>query len=226
MPVLIPLALNVGFYIEYLIREYGNFKSVKEKIPGILHFGIIGSIAVLAPIVGVFVMGDDVQINWLLYILVGLFSLAIGLTIIHKLRKKKIKKAIYATVVFMLIAMMFLIPLSSQISGVDNSRVKTLKELAVQHSAKIYGLNYIAPELLWSYGTKIPTLQSNGGLLKKPGDERFLLLTNSEEASRMKIFEKDYSVELLDTIDQNATSAGSKKYRERLVNLVFLMKSR
>ena len=47
MPVLIPLALNIGFYINYLIRAFKNMKDKREAIPVYFSFGLIGIIGIL-----------------------------------------------------------------------------------------------------------------------------------------------------------------------------------
>src|SRR5690554_2551759 len=40
MPVLIPLAINTGFYIEYICRRFSSMKK-SERIPVYLNFGLI-----------------------------------------------------------------------------------------------------------------------------------------------------------------------------------------
>ena len=51
MPVLIPLAINTGFYIDYIIREFKDLKSKKETYPVYFNFGLIGLLAILFPLI-------------------------------------------------------------------------------------------------------------------------------------------------------------------------------
>ena len=54
MPVLIPLAINIGFYIDYLIREFKNLKDKKETFPVYFQFGLIATVASVFWIIGFF----------------------------------------------------------------------------------------------------------------------------------------------------------------------------
>ena len=47
LPVLIPLALNTGFYIEYLFRRFTNMSDKREIIPVYFNFGLIGLIGLV-----------------------------------------------------------------------------------------------------------------------------------------------------------------------------------
>ena len=56
VPVLIPLALNTGFYIQYLIKNFKNLHSKKETIPVYINFGLIAFIGLSLPITLYFVL--------------------------------------------------------------------------------------------------------------------------------------------------------------------------
>ena len=45
LPVLIPLALNTSFYIEYLVRRFSVLKDKRETFPVFFNFGIIATVA-------------------------------------------------------------------------------------------------------------------------------------------------------------------------------------
>ena len=79
LPVLIPLAMNTSFYIEYLI---GSFKQIKNKIEnGLVYFsfGLIALIGFAAPIVVLFLFNSKLtdHISW--YILFTLVSFSCGI---------------------------------------------------------------------------------------------------------------------------------------------------
>jgi len=51
MPVLIPLAINIGFYIEYLFRCFKNMNDKRETFPVYFNFGLIAFIGISFPFV-------------------------------------------------------------------------------------------------------------------------------------------------------------------------------
>ena len=53
-PVLIPLAMNTGVYLMYLIRNFSDIKSAIEKTPVYVHFGVIILIGFAFPVAGFF----------------------------------------------------------------------------------------------------------------------------------------------------------------------------
>ena len=71
MPVLIPLALNTGFYIEYLIRRFKYIRDKRETIPVYFNFGLIGLIGLAAPIIGFITLKNTSFTNWFHFFLIS-----------------------------------------------------------------------------------------------------------------------------------------------------------
>ena len=88
MPVLIPLAMNIGFYIEYLIRRFKDLKDKRETFPVYFNFGLIALIGIAFPIFAYFFLKDHLTGYWFWYISASIVLFAIGLLIIKYLINK------------------------------------------------------------------------------------------------------------------------------------------
>ena len=90
MPVLIPLALNIGFYVEYLFRKFKTLINRGETVPVYLNFGLIASVGILLPFVSYIFFKKEIANLLGLYIAFSIISFAIGILIFWKLKKKEI----------------------------------------------------------------------------------------------------------------------------------------
>ena len=99
LPVLIPLALNTGFYIEYLFRRFSEITDKRETIPVYFNFGLIATIGLVFPIGGYFFLGvEALSGNWGWYIILSIVLFGIGFFIFQQLFQKKIKSVFYLTI--------------------------------------------------------------------------------------------------------------------------------
>ena len=99
MPVLIPLALNIGFYIDYLTREFKNIKHKRETIPVYFAFGLIASMGLLFGLLGFF-FGPFLT-GWVLirFLLITIILLLIGIFLIKSLKSNNIKISFYLLII-------------------------------------------------------------------------------------------------------------------------------
>ena len=216
MPVLIPLALNIGFYIEYLIREFKTIKSKKETIPVYFSFGLIASIASLFWGLGFF-FGPFLAGHILVrFIVTALILLIIGFYIFKFLKAKHIKNVFYLTIGFMLAIGLVALPISRIHVQADYKSVSELSEATVP----LYSLNNVSPEAIYNYGHKIPKLKSVDGI-SLPAEKQFNLLTEKENPQDFEELSKFYNIKFLDTYDLNASNKDSKGYKIRLVNQLY-----
>ncbi len=144
MPVLIPLALNIGFYIDYLIREFKTIKAKKETIPVYFQFGLIGAIAILFWILGFFLAPSFTGMVWVRFILASIVLAIIGFYIFKHLKAKNIKNTFYLTIAFMLSIGVLVLPLA-KVQPQEN--YKPLSELA-SDKISLYTLDGVAPEAI------------------------------------------------------------------------------
>ena len=175
MPVLIPLAINIGFYMEYLMREFKTLKDKRETIPVYIQFGVIAVIGILFWIsewfIGSFIFSDFV----FRYVVTSIILGTIGTFIFKYLKKKEIKNVFYLCIILMLSIGFLGLPLTKL--NIQND-YKPLSEL--QHQPiSLYHLDYVAPEMIYNYGDKIPRLQTPEGLVL-PSEKEFNLLVHKE----------------------------------------------
>jgi len=90
LPVIIPLAFNTAFYIEYLFRRFSEINDRRETISVYFNFGLIAAIGLLFPIAGYFYLKDDLSGNWLWFILLSFFLFGIGFFMLRNLLRKQI----------------------------------------------------------------------------------------------------------------------------------------
>ena len=98
LPVLIPLALNTGFYIEYLFRRFTNISDKKEVLPVYFNFGLIGLIGLVFPFIGYYFLKDLSGVPWPWFVVLSIMLFLIGIFICLQLIQKKIERVFYATI--------------------------------------------------------------------------------------------------------------------------------
>lgn len=216
MPVLIPLAINTGFYIEYLIRSFKTLKDRRETIPVYFNFSLIGCIGILFPLIG-FSIGPFLKGSFLVwFILASIVLVTLGVLILIYLKRKMLKQVFFLCIAFIVSILLTVLPLA-RIQGQPNYKpVFDLKEEASSQGLQVYSLNYIAPEMLWQFGDKIPSIKSDDSVIHFPSEPKFGMLANTVNAQDKAILEENYDLEKITTYDLNASEPESKKYNDRL----------
>lgn len=223
MPVLIPLAINVGFYIEYLIREFKNIKDKRETFPVYFNFGLIALIGIVFSFVGYFLLKDNTNVNWVLFSSASLLLSSIGIAIIIQLKRKNIKTAFYLTIGFMISAFVLVLPLSKALKSDTYNSVSKLKTKAEKENIKIYSFGAVSPEMIWDFGDKIPQIKINDSTYKFPEDHKFGILVNGFSASETKLLKENYNIVQHSTYDLNRSEPDSKGYKKRLVSYYYVI---
>lgn len=216
MPVLIPLAINIGFYIDYLIREFKSLKDKRETIPVYFTFTIIGMIGLLFWLseffIGSFIFSDYV----FRYLVTSIVLLCIGVLIFQNLKKKDIKTVFYLCIVLMMSIGFLGLPLSQLSVQKD---YKSVSEL-VNTGIPLYSLNGVSPEAIYHYGDKIERLQTKDGIVIPP-EKEFNLLISNENLETIEELSTLYHMVYLTTYDLNTAKKDTRAHRERLVNKLY-----
>ena len=218
MPVLIPLAINTGFYIEYLIRRFKDIKDKRETIPVYFNFGLIALIGIAIPVI-VYLQLEGEFSNILLLIVATIVVLSISLLLIYQLKKKNIEHSFLLTVMFFVSVFMLVLPLLKPIIGTANKPISNLK----QDNFKVYGFNYVSPETIWQYGDKIPPIKLEDGTFNFPKEHQFGILVNGISPEDWEVLQSKYNVQEVDEFDLNAVPSDSKKYNGRLNNYYYIL---
>ena len=223
MPVLIPLAINIGFYIEYLIREFKTLKDKRETIPVYFNFGLIALIGIAFPVVGYMLLKDNPNINWLLFSIASVILLTIGIFILIKLNKKELKNVFYLIITFMISAFIFVLPLSEALKSDSYKSISELNIEAQKENLKIYSFGTVSPEMIWDFGDKIPQIKLNDSTYNFPKEQKFGILVNGFTAKETKLLKENYTIIQHNTYDLNRSASGTKKHKKRLVSYYYVL---
>lgn len=225
MPVLIPMAINTGFYIEYLIRRFKELKDKRETYAVYFSFGTIGLAFIGVSVFFIYLSAIektlDASILTYLFVIM-LFSL--GILLLIRLYRKLIKDVIVILIVGVIALIYSLGSLRSHNkivnSGYSNFEI-FLKTNEVGEDAKIYAYRNAAPEMIWARGTKIPIIQN----LNKIKEDIFYVILRSNDENAL-VFEKEknakeYAITPAYHIDLNSELISSKNYKDRKVGYIY-----
>ncbi|MDG3583621.1 ArnT family glycosyltransferase [Galbibacter pacificus] len=222
LPVLIPMAFNTAFYIEYLVNHFNNIKK-GERFPVYFNFGVIALIGIAFPIGGFIFLKDKLSGHYPSFILTAILLFAIGAGIVFFLRKKDTEKVFYLTIGFVIAILLVGFPLANTFN--TNEEFNNINTL--ETSLPLYSLGEPAPEMIWHLGHSAPEIQ-HGGHLNIPTEEEFGILVADDKKDELKrIFEKDYSIDYKEKYDINYTAnPKDRAYKARLTSSYYIIKKK
>ncbi|XLS28150.1 ArnT family glycosyltransferase [Flavobacteriaceae bacterium M23B6Z8] len=219
-PVLIPMAMNTGFYLVYLIRKFKEMTSWKERTQAYFIFGIIALIGFAFPIAGYLFLEELTQKPWLWYSLTSAALVVLSIAMIYYLIKKELFKVFLLTIAFVMSITSFGLPIAESLkTNPAYVNVQVLDE-EKPPGLPVFSFGELAPEILWHYGSKIADLESETSAAMLEELDNFGVLVNVNEEERFKrIFESEYDLERTQVFDLNyAASPDEKKHKKRLVS--------
>ncbi len=222
-PVLIPLAMNTGLYLMYLIRNFSNIKSVAEKTPVYFHFGIIALIGFAFPVGGFFFLKQLAVPSWGWFYVTSVALVLTAAAMVYFLYKKGLYKVFMLNIVFIMSITALGLPIANALKM--NTAYLNINKLATEKpiSLPVYSFGEIAPEMIWHYGDIITDIESEKiiGIIDELSS--FGVLVNSKEKERFEgMFDKNFTFDLKYTYDLNyGVSPGKKGHKSRLVALYY-----
>ncbi len=224
LPVLIPMALNTGFYIEYLFRTFKEMKNKWETIPVYFNFGLIAMIGLVFPVGGYLFLKNGLPGKWIWFVLLSIMLFFIGILMFRNLFRKKIKPVFYLTIVFIATIICFGMPLAKAVTvNPEYKPMTALQNWQTENKVPVYELTYYTPELIWDYGQPIEVLAENGSI-KIPFEEKFAVLVGQED---QEIFQKTFSRFLIEKItryDMNPQGSDHSSHKTRLWRDLYLVR--
>jgi len=224
LPILIPLAMNTSFYIEYLIH---NFKQIKNKVENGLayfSFGLIALMSFAIPFVVFFMFHAKLNAYIFWFIVLTLISFCCCFFIIKGLRKKQFVQTFYATVSLICGVVFTVIPLSKMYYSNNNYySAANLHEFEQKFGVKTYEGDAYVPEIIWDYGNKIQNISSDSSVIM-PKDSAFGLIIYPAKANELMRHFTNYNFTNYAVVDLNAISKDSKGYNTRLVKNYYLVR--
>lgn len=222
VPVLIPLAMNTGFYLEYIFERFKTIKDKREFIPIYGHFGLIALLALILPFALFFVLDTNISKVLWPFVLLSLSVFVIGVFMIVQLKKKNLRTSFYLNICFLAVLLCFGLPISEAVKSNNYSSISGLHKQMKAQELNIYAINYIAPEMLWEYGDKIPKLKKNDAIIF-PSEKEFGLLTNRINAEDLELIKNTFCIKEQHFYDLNVSEKGSRAYNERLQNDFYIL---
>lgn len=224
LPVLIPLALNTAFYLEYLFRKFAEIKDKRETIPVYFNFGLIAAIGLVFPIGGYLLLKDNLNGKWVWFVLLAISLLALGIFIIKFLRKKQIKKVFYATVAFIAAILCFGMPLAKTLTvNPEFKGYSELNEWQSEENVEVYELTNFTPELIWDYGDTIDILLQEDEEIRIPEEERFGVLVAKEDEGKFRNTFFGFNFKRIARYDMNPKDADDRSHKTRLYRDLYLV---
>ncbi|WP_300441930.1 glycosyltransferase family 39 protein [Christiangramia sp.] len=219
LPVLIPLALNTAFYIEYLFRRF-EIMPKKEKWIVYFNFGLIAIIGLAFPFAGFYYFKDEFSEIWYWYLLTSICLVAIAILILYYLKENKFKPVFYLTVWFIISIIFFGLPILKKLDlNPAYKSISTVDLYLEKQSIPLYEYSGFTPEIIWEYGKPIETLK-NGDNFDFPTSKKFMLLVTEAETDQMKSALSGFKIEKIDEINMNVQPG---TYRDRLYRNLFLI---
>lgn len=224
LPVLIPMALNTGFYVEYLWNHFGKMTNKWEKFPVYLHFGILGLTGLAFPVAGYFLFNDQLEGARIWFWVCALVLFALGILFAMALIRKQYPYLFYLSIALILAIITFGLPMSTVFN--NNPQFNNIGDYPAKHEIQ-YAFGEPAPEMIWHLGHAAPDIRH----LDTPGlnkDSDFTILVGPEREEEFKrIFGATHEFELLETFDINYTAQpGQRNYKDRLVSKYYRVKTK
>jgi hypothetical protein len=213
MPVLIPLALNVGFYIEYLFRRFKDLTDKRETIPVYFNFGLISLIGLTFPVAGYLLLKDTLTSGWLQFGLAAIVLFALGVLLLRALIKRQIKTVFYLCIGFMVAVFVFVVPLTLYLKQDNYKPISSLKVELDKASEDLFSLGDPSPEIIWNYGGKIKSFDVD----RLPNQNSVLhIIVQTAQKEDIKKLENNYYIEFITSYSLNTASEGTRGYKDRL----------
>lgn len=214
VPTLIPLALNTGFYVEYMLQLVKNKASKRSFILPKINFFLFGTIGCAIPIFLYLFLKTAITEHPFNFIMTAFLGVAIGILLFKFALTKEFKKAFYMKILLMFVLFSFGMPLSKTLNNnAEFSSISELHNINKELNITTYSISNTTPEMLWDYNGKIKDIYKEE-VFAIPEEEIFgLLILKSNFESISKELGTSYNLEFIKTFDHNP----SQKKRDRLI---------
>ncbi|MDC8006249.1 glycosyltransferase family 39 protein [Aureisphaera galaxeae] len=223
LPVLIPMAINTAFYIEYIMRTFSELKDKRQTIPVYFNFGLIATIGVAFPIGGYFFLKDELSGKWFWFLLLSMALCTIGILMFKHLFKKRITPVFFLTIAFIASIMCFGMPMARTLTvNPEFKGLSKLNDWQQETSFNVYEYAGFTPELIWDYGKPIKVLKQDEKVTI-PAETSFGLLVAEEHLKQFQQSFPNHSFEKITRYDMNPKGPGQRSHRPRLWRDLYLV---
>jgi len=210
VPVLIPLALTTGFYIEYLIKNFNKNMIKGEKIWVWFSFGIIALTGFLYPFILVFILKKGIKDYMLLCIFSSIVVYMCSVLIVKGLINKNFNRVFYAIISMFAVLVVAIFPITKKFFyNPEYAPASKAHAIEKEYQIKTYRISDVSPEIIWDFGEPVPLLGQKDGKICPPGEKQFALMADTEDSAivlnqftRYKI-EKRYRINMCYSHNKN-----------------------
>ncbi len=223
VPVLIPLALTTGFYIEYLIKNFNIITDKIEKALIFFSFGIIALVGFAYPFALVFLFKSGILEYLALFIISTLLIWLLSFFIIKGLVNRNFLRVFYSAISVFILIVIIIIPLRAELSlNPDFAPAREAQGFEKQYKVMTYGLNEVAPEIIWNFGKSIPILQVSDDQVLQPPRNSFALFAPRGDSAVLGNHFPGYMIEKKCRIDMNY----DLRKKDRLIKDYYILTKR
>ncbi len=223
LPVLIPLALNTSFYIQYVIQ---NAKSLSKIDRGITNFGfgLIALIGLAFPFLVYFFFEGQLDGYWVSFFFSSLSLFSLGILMIYWLRKRAYEWDFYGVILFICSIILFAFPMAGLLLNNDlYSNIDTLRDHDELKELKIYTTQiplFFSPEYLYHFGERVYYVKNASDL---PQNEEFGLLVKDSIPVRIR---QEFNYDFNQRFDLNIRKEGTGSYNLRKVMKLYVLEKK
>ena len=204
VPVLIPLALTTGFYIEYLMTRFSKNISRKETIWIFFSFGIIALIGFLYPFAGLVLLKETIREYLLLFILSSSLMYLFAFLIIRGLISGNFRIIFLSMISILVVIVIIVIPIRAKVFiNPGFAPAREAQVIAERYRIETYRLSDIAPEIVWDFGKPIPLMQKDEDRFLIPDGPSFALIADKADSSMIKSRFIKYNIDKKYIINMN-----------------------
>ncbi len=220
VPVLFPLAVLIGMYLNFIITKFSTLKNKLELSLIYGNFGIVGFFSCCIPIFIPIFYAEIFNHYTIHYICLTIICLFVGFLSFFNLKNKNIKPIFYGNILLIVSILVFIPPMTSVLNKNQRSNsIQTLHTFEKDHNFTTYTIKEISPEIVWEYNGILKNIYKNSTLIY-PTEQQFGLLVKQSDSLLVKhFFEQAYEYQLLETYNLNKGS----KTKKRLIQQLYLV---
>ncbi|MAN58982.1 MAG: hypothetical protein CMC08_04005 [Flavobacteriaceae bacterium] len=223
LPVLIPMAFNTAFYVEYLFRNFKLLTAKLETYPVYLNFGLIALIGLVFPLGGYIYLCEQLDGYWVWFVLLSVALFLISIFMLRSLFQRQIQPVFYLTIAFIVAIMCLGLPMAKALTV--NPSYKPLSELRqwkAEQGVTVYEMTDFSPEMVWDYGEPIPILERDGTITIPKAESFGVLVAENDLPLFHKTF-SNYTIEKVMRFDMNPKAPGDRSHKVRLWRDLYLV---
>ncbi|MDM7988825.1 MAG: hypothetical protein QUS13_15985 [Smithella sp.] len=205
VPVLIPLALTAGFYIEYLFRSFNSGMVKWEKNVVYFSSGFIALIGFAYPFVLIFFLKGKFINHWFLCFSSSLLVIGCAVFIVKGLLKYNFSSIFYSSISLFTVAVIAILPLLDEVvynpHYASASRARLFEK---ENNVKSYTLSPLVPQIIWDFGKPVPVLEKKGDRVCLPVEKQFAMIVDLKDSPKLTNIFPQYEIKKIYQININS----------------------